>query len=61
MIDKVGCATAIVIFLIAAGITWVVTSGIIWLICWLIGWDFSIKVATAIWMVMILINGIFSK
>lgn len=61
MIDKVGYATAIVIFLIAAGITWVVTSGIIWLICWLIGWDFSIKVATAIWLVMMLIYGIFSK
>lgn len=61
MIDKVGCATAIVIFLIAAGITWVVTSGIIWLICWLIGWDFSIKVATAIWLVMMLIDGSFSK
>lgn len=61
MIDKVGYATAIVIFLIAAGITWVVTSGIIWLICWLIGWDFSIKVATAIWLVMMLIDGIFSK
>ena len=61
MIDKVGCATAIVIFLIAAGITWVVTSGIIWLICWLIGWNFSIKVATAIWLVMMLIYGIFSK
>lgn len=51
----------IVIFLIAAGISWVVASGVIWLICWLIGWDFSIKVATAIWLVMILINGIFSK
>lgn len=61
MIDEVGCATAIVIFLIAAGISWVVISGIIWLICWLIGWDFSIKVATAIWLVMILINVIFSK
>lgn len=61
MIDNVGCATAIVILLIAAGISWVVISGIIWLICWLIGWDFSIKVATAIWLVMILINGIFSK
>ena len=41
MIDKVGCAAAIVIVLIVAGISWVVTSGIIWLICWLIGWDFS--------------------
>ena len=61
MIDKVGCATAIVILLIAAGISWVVISGIIWLICWLIGWNFSIKVATAIWLVMILINEIFSK
>lgn len=61
MIDKVGCATAIVIVLIVAGISWVVTSGIIWLICWLIGWDFSIKVATAIWLVMMLIYGSFSK
>ena len=61
MIDKVGCAAAIVIVLIAAGISWVVTSGIIWLICWLIGWDFSIKVATAIWLVMMLIYGSFSK
>mgnify|MGYP001857357352 FL=1 len=51
----------IVLFLIAAGISWVVTSGIIWLICWLIGWDFSIKVATAIWLVMMLIYGSFSK
>lgn len=61
MIDKVGYATAIVIFLIAAGISWAVASGIIWLICWLIGWNFSIKVATAIWLVMMLICGIFSK
>ena len=61
MIDKVGCGTAIVILLSAAGISWVVISGIIWLSCWLIGWNFSIKVATAIWLVMILINEIFSK
>ena len=61
MISNVGCTTMIVIFLIAAGISWVVTSGIIWLICWLIGWNFSIKVATAIWLVMMLIYGIFSK
>ena len=61
MIDKVDFTTMIVIFRIAAGISWVVTSGIIWLICWLIGWDFSIKVATVIWLVMILIYGSFSK
>lgn len=61
MIDKVGCAAAIVSVLIVAGISWAVTSGIIWLICWLIGWNFSIKVATAIWLVMMLIHGIFSK
>ena len=61
MNSKVGCATMNVLFLIAAGISRVVASGVIWLICWLIGWDFSIKVATDIWLVMILINGIFSK
>ena len=61
MNSKVGCTTMIVIFLIAAGISWVATSGIIWLICWLVGWDFSIKVATAIWLVMMLIYGSFSK
>lgn len=33
MNSKVGCATMIVLFLIAAGISWAVTSGIIWLIC----------------------------
>ena len=31
MNSKAGCATMIVLFLIAAGISWVVTSGIIWL------------------------------
>lgn len=61
MNSKVGCTTMIVIFLIAAGMSWVATSGIILLICWLFGWDFSMKIATAIWLVMMLIYGIFSK
>lgn len=61
MNSKVGCTTMIVIFLIVAGISWVATSSIIWLICWLVGWDFSMKIATAIWLVMMLIYGIFSK
>lgn len=33
------------------------TVGIVWAICKLIGWNFSWKIAIAIWLVLLLIGG----
>lgn len=29
--------------------TWAVFSGASWVICWLVGWKFSLRIATAVW------------
>lgn len=49
---------SVVIFIFTLALGWGVTVGIIYAICALLGWDFSIMVATAIWLVMFLLKEI---
>lgn len=55
-----GCLIAIVTYLAIAGISWIVTCGIIKLITLCFGWTFSWAWATGIWLVMFLLRSIFS-
>lgn len=57
-----GEALAIIIaFAALLGISWGVISGLWWLICMLIGWEFSFGVATAIWIVAMLLKWATSR
>lgn len=47
----------ILIALLAA--SWVVTSGVIWFICICFSLEFSLKIATGIWLILCLLQGIF--
>lgn len=51
----------IAIILFAYALSWVITSGILWLICRLVGWTFSWKIATAIWLASCIVKFLFDK
>ena len=42
-------------------ISWGVTTGAIWLICKLVGWTFSWKIAMAIWIGIVAVKFLFDK
>lgn len=55
--------TALIIlglFVLVAGISWLATCGIIYLITLCVGWEFKWLVATAIWLCLMLVSGIFT-
>lgn len=51
---------AILIFLAALILSWLLTCGIIFLICLCFGWSYSSAIATGIWLIILLLKGIFS-
>lgn len=51
---------SIALIAVAFGFSWAVISGLWWLICKLIGWQFSFGVATAIWIVAMLLKWVTS-
>lgn len=58
--DKgIGCLAAIIILLIALAISWAITIGIIYLICLCFHWQFTLLIATGVWLVMCLLSGTF--
>ena len=46
----------IVVFLLALAASWAVTVGIVFLICHLAGWTFSLAYATAFWLALCLVR-----
>lgn len=55
--------TALIIlglFVLVAGLSWLATCGIIYLITLCVGWEFKWLVATAIWLGLMLVSGIFT-
>lgn len=50
----------ILILLAALIASWVLTCGIIFLICLCFGWAFDFAIATGIWLIILLLKGIFS-
>lgn len=47
----------IIVFLVVLAVSLATTTGIIYAICALLGWHFSLAVATAIWLMMMLLRG----
>lgn len=46
----------ILLFLVIAALSWLITCGIIYLITLCFGWSFSLAIATGIWLVLVLIG-----
>ena len=61
-IKQGGIAAAVVILLVAVcyGISWIVTCGIIKLITMCFGLEFSLAVATGIWLIICILKSIFN-
>ena len=60
-IKQGGIVAAVVILLVAVcyGISWIVTCGIIKLITMCFGWEFSLAIATGIWLIILILKSIF--
>ena len=56
-----GCLIALLIFIVAMVVDFLVTSGLVWLVCFAFGLIFSWKVVIGIWAVVILLQAIFGK
>lgn len=50
----------IAVVAILYAMSWVICIGLMYLICLCFSWKFSILVATGIWLIICLINGVFS-
>lgn len=48
------------IILLCGAISWAITTGVIWLIFLCFSLNFSIMIATGIWLVLLLLKGVFS-
>ena len=61
-IKQGGIAAAVVILLVAVcyGISWIATCGIIKLITMCFGWEFSLAIATGIWLIICILKSIFN-
>lgn len=51
---------SIALIIIYFGFSWAIISGLWWLICMLIGWQFSFGVSTAIWIGAMLLKWVMS-
>lgn len=57
----IGCLGAILVFVLFVSISFLATSGLIWLACWAFGWTFQWKIVFGIWIVMALIRSCFKS
>lgn len=54
-----GCLIGLILLLVVAAFSWIVTCGIIWLITLCFKLTFSWAIATGIWLILCLIGGRF--
>lgn len=59
MINKSGCLMYVLLVILVLVVDWIVSFGLVWLISWCFGWSFSWKVATGVWMVVLLLQDVF--
>ena len=59
MINKSGCLMYVLLAILVLVVNWIVSLGLVWLISWCFGWSFSWKVATGVWMVVLILHGAF--
>ena len=55
-----GIVAVILVLVAIAATSWIITCGIIKLITLCLGWTFSWGIATAIWLIMVLLKSVFS-
>ena len=58
---SLGCLFAILVFLVVAGLSWIITCGLVKLVTMCFGWTFDWLIATGIWLVMILAKSVFNN
>ena len=56
----IGCLFAVVIFMFACAVSWIITCGVIKLITMCFGCEFSWGMASCVWLIMFLIKHVFS-
>lgn len=61
-LKEVGLAIGVVILIVALlyALSWIITCGLIWLICLCFHWTFNWLTATGIWLVILILKSIFS-
>ena len=55
-----GCLLTLFLMLIGYGISFGVTAGAFWLICWALNFAFSWKIVVGVWVVICILQSIFS-
>lgn len=56
----IGCLTAVLIYIAACALSWIVTCGVFKLITLCFGWEYTWGTATGIWLIMYLIKHVFN-
>jgi hypothetical protein len=51
----------ILIAVLGYAISWAISVGLMYLICLCFSWDFNLLIATGIWLVGVLVKGLFSR
>lgn len=59
MFDKFGCLAGALILLALYAASYIITIGLIYLICLCFGLAFSWLIATGIWLVLVILAGVF--
>lgn len=58
---KWGCLLAAVFYILAWALSWIITCGIVALVCLIFSWEFSWLAATGIWLLICLIHSAVKK
>ena len=58
---KNGCLWALLIAVMAYAISWAITCGLIAILFMCFGWEFSLAIATGIWIVICILRSIFNS
>lgn len=56
----IGCLAAIVIYIFACALSWIITCGVFKLITMCFGWTYTWGTATGIWLIMFLFKHVFN-
>lgn len=55
------CLITLFILLLALGLDFALMSGVYWVVCWAFGFTFTWPIAIAIWLITIVLAGIFKS
>lgn len=55
------CLITLLILLLALGLDFAIMSGVYWVVCWAFGFTFTWPIAIAIWLITIVLAGIFKS